>query len=132
MATCIKLSRTKTEVCIGNMTKRISIFTRALTTPSDPTGFNVDYTESFTLLSEVWAMLQTPKGQTIFDGLGVEKIISDVFYIRYIDGLTSENWITYDGNRYDIQMVEDIEQNNLFQQLSCVVRGDDTLSASQS
>ena len=132
MAKCIKLTRTKTEVCIGNMNKRISIFTRAITTPIDPTGFDVDYTENFTLLDQVWAMIQTPDGQTIFDGIGTEKIVSDIFYIRYIDGLTAENWITYNDNRYDIQMVENIEQNNLFQKLSCIVRGADDLAASEA
>ena len=88
--------------------------------------------KDFVLLASPWAMIETPKGQTIFDEVGIEKIVTDVFYIRYIDGLTKEDWIVYDGNRYDIQTVEDMDKNKLFQKLPSVVRGVDTLEATKA
>lgn len=132
MATCVKLKRTKTQVCIGSLNRKIDIFTRAITTPLIPTSTSVDYGESFTLLASVWAMIDTPKGQTVFDTVGTEKVISDIFFIRFIDGLTSENWITYNSNRYDIVTVQDYQQNGLFQRLSCILRGADTKEASKA
>lgn len=132
MATCVKLVRKKTQVCIGSLNKKIDIFTRVLTSPLDPTNSDVDYDETFTLLANVWSMIATPKGQTIFDAIGTEKTISDLFYIRHIAELTAENWIVFNSNRYDIILVRDYEQNNLFQELSCIFRGDDTKGASKS
>ena len=132
MAKCIKLRRTKTEVCIGNMNKKIDIYARSLTTPLDPLASDVDYDETFTLVGNVWSMVQTPTGKIIFDSLGVEKIVTDIFYIRYIADLTSENWVIFKGNRYDIQSLQNIEENSLFQKLNCIIRGDETLAASKA
>ena len=123
MAKCVKLKRTKTEVCIGNMRYRIDIFIRTLTSPLNPTGPIVDYTETFTLVDNVWAMIETPKGKVIFDSVGVEKRITDVFYIRFLPSITSQNWVEFNGNRYDIERVRNLEENSLFLQLDCIIRG---------
>ena len=132
MAQCIKLQRKKTQLCIGSMDRKIDIYTRSLTAPSNPTGSLVDYGETFTLVARVWAMIDTPKGQTIFDEIGTEKIISDIFSIRYRDGITSENWIVYNNNRYDIVTVENYEQNKLALRLSCIIRGSADKEASKA
>ena len=132
MATCKKLTRVKTQVCIGSLNRKIDIFQRTLTAPLDPANDLVDYTESFTLLANVWAMIKTPKGQTIFDDIGTEKVVSDIFYIRFISGLTSENWIIYNSIRYDIQTIENVEQNSLFQKINCMVRGLESKDASEA
>ena len=52
--------------------------------------------------------------------------------VRYIDGITAKNWITYNGNRFDIQTVENVDGNNLFLQLNCIIRGDELLAASRA
>lgn len=132
MATCKKLTRTKTQVCIGSLNRQIDIFVRAITPPLNSIGTLVDYGEDFTLLATVWSMIETPKGKTIFDEVGTEKVVTNIFYVRRLSSLTSQNWIVYKNNRYDIQMVTDLEENNLFQKIFAIIRGADTKEATKA
>lgn len=123
MAKCVKLKRTKTQVCVGNLSKYIEIYERRLKSPLDSLSDSPDYRDEFFLLYNVWAMLETPKGKNIFDKLGIDKAISTIFYIRYLPNITSQNWVAYNGNRYDIVRVADLEENNLFLKLECIITG---------
>ena len=123
MAKCIKLRRTKTQVCTGSLNKLIEIYERDIEAPLNSLSVDPDYTELFTLIHTVWAMIETPKGKVLFDDVGTEKIITHVFHIRYLNNITSQNWIIYDNERYDIQNVIDLESNKLYLRLECVLRG---------
>ena len=95
MARCVKLKRTKTQVCVGNLSKYIQIYERKLESPLDSLSDNPDYRDEFILLYNVWAMLETPKGKNIFDQLGNNEDITVNFYIHYLPDITSQNWIVY-------------------------------------
>lgn len=134
MATCVKKRRTKTEVCVGGMNRKIDIFARDLTPPVNPLTNEFLATETFTLVANVWAMLETPRGLTIFDQVNTERVISHIFNIRFIPNvsITSENWITYKGNRYDIITVVNFETNNLFLQINCSQTADEDKEAGEA
>ena len=91
-----------------------------------------DYTESFTLLHKVWAMVETPKGKVIFDDVGTEKRVTNVFYTRYLSDVTSQNWIIFRGQRYDIERVTNFQENNLYLQIDTIIRGEATKAASEA
>ena len=132
MAKCVKLQRTKTQVCTGNLDKLIEIYQRDIEPPLNSFIADPDYTETFTLLYTVWSMIQTPKGKVIFDDVGTEKRITNVFYTRYLPDITSQNWIVYNGRRYDIERVKNLEENNLYLEIATIIRGDDTKAASEA
>lgn len=132
MAKCVKLQRTKTQVCTGNLDKLIEIYQRDIEPPLNSFIADPDYTETFTLLYTVWSMIQTPKGKVIFDDIGTEKRITNVFYTRYLPDITSQNWIVYNGKRYDIERVKNLEENNLYLEIATIIRGDDTKAASEA
>lgn len=132
MAKCVKLQRTKTQVCTGNLDKLIEIYQRDIEPPLNSFIADPDYTETFTLLYTVWSMIQTPKGKVIFDDIGTEKRITNVFYTRYLPDITSQNWIVYNGQRYDIERVKNLEENNLYLEIATIIRGDDTKAASEA
>jgi len=132
MAKCVKLQRTKTQVCTGNLDKLIEIYQRDIEPPLNSFIADPDYTETFTLLYTVWSMIQTPKGKVIFDDVGTEKRITNVFYTRYLPDITSQNWIVYNGQRYDIERVKNLEENNLYLEIATIIRGDDTKAASEA
>jgi SPP1 family predicted phage head-tail adaptor len=133
MAKCKKLRRIKTEVCIGNMTKRIVIYQRVLTPPSNAfTSSSPDYTEEEVVLATVWAMVATPKPKIFFDGVSTDDKITDIFYIRYIVGITAQNWIIYNGYRYDIDSVENMDENSLFIKINAIIRGEVDKEASEA
>ena len=132
MAICKKLQRTKTQVCTGNLNKLIEIFQRDIIAPINSFSSDPDYTESFTLLWTVWAMLQTPKGKVIFDEVGTEQRITDVFYTRFLPNITAQNWIEFEGQRYDIERVTNLEENALYLKIETIIRGDTTKAASEA
>lgn len=132
MAKCVKLQRTKTKVCVGNLDKYVSIYARNIATPLNPLDDEPDYREVFTLIYQGWAMVQTPRGPNVFDDINIDNSLTVNFYIRYIDGITSQNWVIYDDNRYDILRVTDFEKNKLFLKLACVLKGSVDKEASKA
>jgi head-tail adaptor len=134
MAKCVKQQRTKTQVCVGSMNRKIDILARDLTPPINPLTGQFLATETFVLVANVWAMVGTPSGLTIFDEVNTERVISHIFTIRFIEGIpiTSQNWVTYKGNRYDIVMVTDFETNQLFLKLNCAQTADEDKQAGEA
>lgn len=131
MAKCKNIQRTKTQICAGSLNRKIDIYSRNIEAPLNPADNEINFDEEFTLLNSVWSMIETPKGKTIFDSVGVERVIDTVFYIRYLD-ITSENWISYLNLRYNIMNIVNLENNNLFLQLNCQVTGGTVIEASKT
>jgi SPP1 family predicted phage head-tail adaptor len=122
VAKCITVQRKDTHICVGSLNKKISIFERTLTASSDPDV--LDYEEVFTEVSTPWAMLETIKGEVIFDNVSIDRIATHNFYIRYDASITQENWIVFNNNHYDILNVENLDENFRFLRLESVIRGD--------
>lgn len=132
MAKCVKLQRKKTQVCVGNMNKFIEIYVRNIQAPLNSLGLSPDYREDFTILYSLWALVETPRGKVTFDAVGIDKVISTIFYIYAVPNITAQNWIVYDANRYDIVRVTNLEENKLFLKLETVLRGSTDKDASQA
>lgn len=126
MATCITKKRKATRVCIGSLNQQIELYSRAITAPNANT---THYTETFTTVKTVWAMIETLPNVTIFDSSNVERTISHDFYIRFRANINAQNWIKYKGNYYDIVHVENYQERNQFLLLRSNVRGDATKPA---
>ena len=120
MPSCSSIKRKKRKVCIGDLDTEITIQSRDITSPYSN---NVDFTETFTGKATVWALINTVSGKTMFDGSGIERDVTHEIYIRYISGVTSEDWILHNGQRLDILPVEDLDERNEFMKLKCSNRG---------
>jgi head-tail adaptor len=120
---CVKLQGTKTQSCSGDLFERITIYTRAITPP--PLD-GVDFTETFVQQYIVWATISTKNGEAVFDGTNTNASITN-FIIRYIPGITFENWIDFRGDRYDILAVNNFEEKGLFYSIDTNKRGDNAL-----
>jgi len=120
MPTCEKVKIRNRKVCAGDMDKLIMLQTRNIAGDSN----SVDFLLNFTNQGEVWAAVQTAaSGESIFDEVGTETIITHRFYINFIPDFTEEIWIEFKGKRYDIVNVENLDERDEFLKLSCVVRG---------
>lgn len=126
MAICKKIRRTNEIICSGSLNRLITIQVREL---KPPTGDSVDYGEEFTTERNVWAMVEIVANETFFDHTNTERIITHNFYIRYISDveITSENWIKYNNQYYDIVDVKNMGYNDRFMQLRTNIRGQDNL-----
>lgn len=124
MARCRNISPRRRKLCSGDMTFAITIQTRTLKGSSFGVGgHTIDFTDD----TPVRAAIQTLKpGTTIFDGSN-DRPASHDFFINHIDfpGITAENWVLYDGRRFDILNVEPIDERKRFIRLRCNERGTD-------
>ncbi len=125
----VKISGKRRKVNIGDLWALIKIENRKILPSSINTEYSLEFTDTDTNLGtgqlangEVWACPNTVRGKTVFDNTGIEIEITDIFRIYYLD-ITSEQWILYNNNRYNIITVENYEGRNEFLDLNCVFKG---------
>ena len=118
---CKTIDRKTIKVCIGGMRHKIKINVRTLTPPSDD---GVDFSEVLSEVKEVWAQVDTSRGTEVFDGTNLIGVATHLFYIRALTGQTAEDWIEFKGNYYRILDVQNFQEDDRFQVLRCVLRGD--------
>ncbi len=133
MAICQKIQSKRRRVCIADLDRQISIQNRAIQSPTN----EPDYTELFSagsstssglVAGDVWAMIESTAGKTVFDTTGVERVVSHKITTRFFDGVTAESWILFNGNRYDVVSVENIDERGEYMVMRCVFRGVSTSS----
>ena len=123
MPTCIKIKGRRRQICAGDLDRRITLTTRDIQT----TEIGIpDFSEDFTGAIERWAMIQTEKGDEFFSFNNLDRVFSHSFYLRFDPLVTSSYYIEFDGNRYDILNVEDLDERHEFLRLKCAVLGDQT------
>jgi len=72
---------------------------------------------------DVWAMVETVDGKTMFDGSNIERVITNNFYIRYDQTVNSETWIQFKNKNYNIVVSQDFEERNEILKLPAYERG---------
>jgi len=123
MARYKTLKKDFTKVDIGSMNSRITLDARAINFPQ---GDDYNYGIGLTKRLNLWAYVETVNGVTTFDSTNVERVVSHNFYIRFIPGVTFENWILYKNNLYDLIRAENYGEENKFYLLMANLRGDQT------
>lgn len=125
MADCVFKQRKKIIVCTGSLRKEISLLTRNIDPNTQPLSQNISIENTFTLLAQVWAMNEDAEGQEVFDKVGIRVgQHTDNWYIRYVDGITSQTWVQFEEDFYNILNVRDLERNKFYLRLECEFRGD--------
>lgn len=122
MPNCQSIRKKHRNVCIGDMEDQITLENRAIQAPEFDT---VDYAEEFTAPNPpVWALVETVRGKTFFDGVSTEQDITHWIYINFDATVTAETWVKLDdGRRLDILRVENLDERSDFQLLHCDDRG---------
>lgn len=121
MPQCSPVRFQKRWVCIGDLDRRIALMSRSI----DPPTTGVDFQHTFTE-TNVWAAVKTVKGKEIFAGTNMDKQVTHIFYVRYRNWITAENWVKYRDENYDIIDTEVLEEREQYTVLMCNIRGDDT------
>ncbi len=113
---------------VGDMRDRIGLYTRDIQAPSFRSS---SFGQTYTLIAEVWSNLVTVEGPEVFDDVNTQKVITDIFTIRYRDDITSEVMVKFDGDNYEIIRPLDPNKRKRFLQLRCRLLGADTLEANK-
>lgn len=122
MPTCQSIRKKRRNVCIGDLEDRVTLENRAIQAPEFDT---VDFEEEFTAPNPpVWALLETVRGKTFFDGVSTEQDVTHWIYINFDATVTAETWVKLDdGRRLDILRVENLDERSDFMLLHCDDRG---------
>lgn len=125
---CSKIKVAKRSVCSSSFKDRIKLLTRTLQGQSFGSGPAAQ--ESFVLLGEVWAAIETTAGNRFFDGVSLQTAYTHKVYVRYRSDVTQENFVEdADGNYYDIIEVENLDNRKEVLLLRCKLRGPKTNEA---
>lgn len=122
MPVCQQITRKRRNVCIGDLDSLITLENRAIEAPEFDT---VDFDETFTTAAaDAWALIETVRGKTFFDGVSTEEDVTHWIYINFDATVTAETWVKLDdGRRLDILRVENLDERSDFQLLHCNDRG---------
>ena len=111
---CVKINGKNRQLCIGDLDRLITMFTKSIKSDGD-----VDYKNVFTDPKEKYAMVSTQDGVTIFDEKNIEMVVSHYFYVLFDRLITAEKWIQFQGNQFRIVKVQDFDERHQFMLLYC-------------
>lgn len=125
----IKIQGKRRKVNIGDMFSVINIENRNIL----PSATSHEYREVFTdkttdegigrlANGEMWANVESVSGVTVFDATGIEQQVTHIFLMRWLD-ITTEQWIRYNGNRYNIVTIENFDGRDEFIKLNTIFKG---------
>lgn len=120
MPVCNAKRLKRRHICAGDLNDRIIIKSRNTVAPQT----TVDFSQNFKNDRTVWAGVETTSGRNTFYVSNIDDSVTHVFYLRWFDGLTSENWIEFKNENYDILEVENWEERDEWAVCYCNVRGD--------
>ena len=133
MAICKKKRFTRTELCAGDLRHKIDIQTRTL---GGVSFGQTSASETFTTIFSPWAAIETISGFKKFSGINIDERATDVFYIRFSTAVAAlevaNHFILFDGKRFRILEVTDLNRDKRTLAIQCTDRGDDTLDASEA
>lgn len=128
--------RTLKKIPVGDMRGRISLRQRDVAVPDfdNPAKFE----EAYKTIAIVWCKVKTnPIGRDEFTdvnistGGGVFSSSTHVFTMRYREGITTQNVVSYKDENYKINRIVNLEERDMYLELHCKVLGDETLEANQ-
>lgn len=132
MAVCQNITPKKKKICLSARRKKVSLFRRNILAPASSQSHSHKYEE----FAKPFASIETKgKGVDIFDGIetsgadGIPVVASHIVIIRYRSDLTTEDYLRFGENNYDILKVENIDERNRDLRLFCALKGDENKAA---
>lgn len=84
-----------------------------------PTVADFEQIDSWSDLATVWAEKREPKGKETVEAMQVMSSMTVHFRIRYYDGLTTQDRVSWDGRAFDIRAVTNPDGRKRFHHLVC-------------
>lgn len=131
---CKTIKPNISKICEGDFNRKIKIQYTASAANNKP---NSNASTSFNDLIQVWAMVKTNSlisGSSDFiQNVNTQKGFSIDFFIRYTASIDFERelWVEFNGNRYKVGSVDNIDKRNELIRLRASERGKKTVQANQ-
>ena len=124
---CTRIRKKKRQYCAGDLIDEVTIQNRNITAVLEGVDFGEQFTENYVAM----AAINTVNGKTYFDGINTESNITHEIGLRFDDTVTAESWILFEGRRFDILKLENLDERKEWMRAFCVERGLDSLDASK-
>jgi hypothetical protein len=119
---------------IGDLREYIAVYDRNSEAPDFD---DIDVRENFVKVADEWAFVQSldvssggASGLNFFDDVNLDNIPSHLMVIRF-KNYTSENFIQYQGQRYEIVKTVNPENKNMYLEMYVRQMGDENLPVNQ-
>lgn len=103
---------------IGKMNRRIDIVEAGQI--SDGAG---GFEDSFIVIKTVWGDIRTVGGREYIQAKQAQAEITHKVTMRYTSEINHSNLLSFNGNKYDIQYIINIDEENKFLELHVLRRG---------
>ena len=121
----------KARICIGDLSKRVTLQSRTLGGLAPGTAEPV---ETFATVKNTWAAIETVEGTKRFAGVAIDDRATHIFWIRYSEALTipedGNHFMLYSGRRFRVLRVTIDMENDEYFVIQCTERGDADEAAS--
>lgn len=131
MPVCVTIKGKRHQLCAGDLNGLLTLQNREIVPPLDID--DTDYKEDFVDDGDEMCMVETINGKEVFDDSNqLIGVIDTRFYIHFRDDITAETWVLFEGERYNILNVMDLDLRHDWLRLSCDSRGSDTVAVNQA
>ena len=108
------------KLCIGDLSKKIQVLSRAITAKTTDQNYN----HNFTIVFEPFASVSTMRGKDVFDGSNLVGTATHVIRFRKNSNIvTSQNFIRFKDQYYDILSVQNFNEDDEFYEILATNRG---------
>ncbi len=128
MGHCAPSPACEARIPLGQLDQLIDINIRNIGSSS---GSSLKFDESFTLLQNVPAKVETVSGLAVFGESNQIRSVTHVFTICFIVGLDIDTWVRFKGRNFDIITIENLAETDQFLKIQASERGVETLAVNR-
>ena len=127
---CKTIKPNVSRICAADFNRKITIQYTSSASNNSP---NSNAKTEFKDLIEVWAMVKTNVNSDFIQNVNIEKSLNIDFFVRYTSLIDFERelWVEFNGNRYKVGSVDNIDKRNTLIRLRASERGKKTVQANQ-
>ena len=131
--TCAPKQFKKARICIGDLSKKVTLQTRTLGAIAPGSAEPV---ETFATIKNTWAAIETVEGTKRFAGVAIDDRTTHIFWIRYSAALTipedGNHFMLYGSRRFRVLRVTIDMENDKYFVVQCTERGDSDEAAASA
>lgn len=121
MPKCKSISKTKKMLCITSLKTSVVVYDRDIRAPKA----DGNHSERYSNPRPVKAQVETRgKGVDVFSDISQDYVtVSHLITMRFMQNITSQNWVQFGGKNYDVLKAENIDEESRYLRLYCSLSG---------
>lgn len=119
MPSCGFIKPKASRVCVGKMDQFVQAYSRKIT-PAE-----ISHTQDLKPAFNFWAMIETRRGTSRFDGVNVERgADTTVFRTHYGVKFAKKQILKFNNKYFEVDRIENLNEENRFLEVTAIELGD--------